>query len=103
MTSPLAYFWGDDDYVIGRHIDRLVAALDAETGMPLERWDPWADPRPVAQTVALMAERLTTATMFGGGTFVVLRNPGPFMKRNEDRDVAHRGDRERRARATGSP
>ncbi len=87
MTSPLAYFWGDDDYVIGRHIDRLVAALDAETGMPLERWDPWADPRSVAQTVALMAERLTTATMFGGGTFVVLRNPGPFIKRNEDRDA----------------
>jgi len=86
-TAPLAYFWGDDDYVIGRQVDRLVAKVDAETGMPMERWDPWADARPASQTVALLAERLTTATMFGGGTFVVVRKPGPLIKRNEDRDA----------------
>ena len=86
-TSPLAYFWGDDDFMIGRNIDDLVGTLGREGGAPLERFDPWADARPPAAMVAQIGERLTTATMFGGGTFVVLRNPGPLVKRNEDRDV----------------
>ena len=38
-TSPLAYFWGDDDFAMGRAVDRLAAALAAEGGVPLERWD----------------------------------------------------------------
>lgn len=86
-TSPLAYFWGDDDYMISRGIDDLVDALSRDGGGPLERLDPWADARPPAAMVGQIAERLTTATMFGGGTFIVLRNPGPLVKRNEDRDV----------------
>jgi DNA polymerase III delta subunit len=85
--SPLAYFWGDDDFVIGRTIDRLIAALGAELGVPPDRWDPWSEPRTPSQHVAVIAERLTTATMFGGGTFVVLRQPGLLIRKNDDRDV----------------
>ena len=38
-TSPLAYFWGDDELSAARAVDRLAAALAAETGGPLERWE----------------------------------------------------------------
>jgi DNA polymerase III delta subunit len=79
-TSPLAYFWGDDDFAIYRQVDLMAGQLAEEFGGPLDRWSPWSDPHPVAQSVALIGERLATPTMFGGGSFVVLTQLGALTK-----------------------
>ncbi len=37
-TTPLAFFWGDDELSAARALDRFQATLAAESGAPLERW-----------------------------------------------------------------
>ena len=38
-TGPLAYFWGDDELVIGARSPTSPAGSATEAGAPLERWD----------------------------------------------------------------
>ena len=75
-TSPLAYVWGDDDLGLGRAVDRLAAALAAEGGAPLERWDLRGELANAAAQLAALQERIATPVMFGGGTLAVVTNVG---------------------------
>ena len=87
MTQArLLYLYGDDDLVAGRLIDRYAAALAAEDGQPLERWDARADQQTAGLVAAQLRERLATAVLFGGGTLAVIADPGALVRRNDLRD-----------------
>ena len=83
MTAPtptLAYFHGDDAYGLDRAADALFERLAAaEPG--LERIRVRGD----ATTPASLGARVATAPLFGGGTFVVVVEPGPLLKTADDR------------------
>jgi DNA polymerase III delta subunit len=92
VTTPLAYFWGDDAFTIERAVDAFAAALGGAEA-PLDRWtvnaenDPAAGDAPEAggstRRSTLLDElemRAATAPMFGGGTLIVLRQPAPLLR-----------------------
>jgi len=77
-TATLAYFWGDDELGAERAVDQLQAALAAETGVPMERWDLRGERNRAADLIAQLHERVATPVMFGGGALAVITNPGPL-------------------------
>lgn len=79
-TSPVAYFWGDDELGAARGIEKLRAALGAESGSPPERWDLRGERNHAAELVAQLNERVATPVMFGGGSLAVVTNPGPLVQ-----------------------
>jgi DNA polymerase III delta subunit len=85
-TPPLAYFWGEDAYSIDRAAREFVTRLSAD-GEPMDTWraslgDDAGDSE-VSSSVAkrrgrsldAIEQHLATAPMFGGGTFVLVRQP----------------------------
>jgi DNA polymerase III delta subunit len=84
-TTPVAYFWGDDDLAASRAVDALQAALGAETGARPERWDLRGDRNRAGEQIARLHERIATPAMFGGGSVAVLTNPGPLVQSTEGR------------------
>ena len=88
-TSPLAYFWGDDELSAARAIEALRAALGAESGSPPERWDVRGDRKHAGEQLAGLHERIATPAMFGGGSLVVVTNPGPLVAAAEHRSAFH--------------
>jgi DNA polymerase III delta subunit len=85
-TSPLAWFWGDDDLSAARAVDRLAKALEAEVGSPLEHWEMRGSMDRAASQVAELNERVATAVMFGGGTLAIVTGVGALAKTSERRD-----------------
>ncbi len=73
-SAPLGYYWGDDAYSVGRGPAGLATRLSTD-GLPLER----VRLTGASTTVAEIEERVATATMFGGGTLVVVSEPGPLV------------------------
>ena len=73
-AAPIGYYWGEDSYGVSRGPDALARRLEAG-GEPLERV------RLVGSSTTAQAilERVGTATMFGGGTLVVVVDPGPLI------------------------
>ena len=84
-TSPLAYFWGDDELSAARAVDGMHGSLGAETGAPPERWDVRGDRTRAAEQIARLQERVATPAMFGGGSLAVVNNPGPLLQATEHR------------------
>jgi DNA polymerase III delta subunit len=84
-TPPIAYYWGDDDLAAGRAVEGLQAQLAAETGAVPERWDLRGDRNRAAEQIARLNERVATPAMFGGGSMVVVSNPGPLVLATEHR------------------
>jgi hypothetical protein len=85
-TSPLAWFWGDDDLSAARAVDKLAATLGQEAGSPLERWELRGSLDRAASQVAELNERVATAVMFGGGTLAVVTGIGALARTNDRRD-----------------
>lgn len=87
MTTPaLAYFWGEDAFAIEQAARSLAAELAAASAMPLETWRATGDEdeesgAAAARSRALdeIEQRLTTSPLFGGGTFVLVRQPGSLL------------------------
>jgi len=73
-TAPLGYYWGDDSYSVSHGPDALAARL-AGDGPPLERMRLAG----AATTADEIAERVATATLFGGGSLVVVAEPAPLL------------------------
>lgn len=86
-TSPLAYVWGDDELAAARAVEALQAALGAETGATPERWDLRGDRNRASEQIARLQERIATPAMFGGGSMVVVSNPGPLVQATEHRSA----------------
>lgn len=83
MTSAtLAYFYGDDAYGLDRAADAVFERF-AAAAPGLERLRVAGD----ATTAGRIAERVATASLFGGGTCVVVLDPGPLARTKEDRDA----------------
>jgi DNA polymerase III delta subunit len=74
LTAPLGYYWGDDSYSVARGPDALAARL-AAGGPVLERVRVSGS----STSADEIAEKVATATMFGGGTLVVVSEPGPLV------------------------
>ena len=73
-TAPLGFYWGDDAYSVARGPDALAARL-AGDGPPLDRLRLSGS----ATTTDEIAEKVATATLFGGGTLVVIAEPAPLI------------------------
>ncbi len=73
-TAPLGYYWGDDSYGVARGPDALAARL-AGGGPALDRVRLSGS----STSADEIAEKVATATMFGGGTLVVVAEPAPLV------------------------
>jgi DNA polymerase III delta subunit len=85
-TARVAYFFGDDDLTIDRHVARFGAEV-ADGGERLERWDLRGNRNLAAAQIGELHGRVATPTMFGGGTLAVVTNAGALAVRIEDRDA----------------
>jgi DNA polymerase III delta subunit len=79
----LAYYRGDDGYLIDRAVAAVGERLDRGTGMRPERWRAAG-----AETnAAAITERVATAPMFGGGTLAVVEDPAPLLRSKDAREA----------------
>lgn len=85
--SPIGWFWGEDAWSIDRAVNDLGRALALEAGGPLDTWrapgeddadgaDTGVTSKRRARVLEELALRLGTATLFGGGTLAIVRQPG---------------------------
>ena len=81
--GTLAYFWGDDDLALNRAVESMRAALGAQSGADLERWDLRGDRNQAGTQLATLHERVATPVMFGGGALAVITNAGSLTIANE--------------------
>jgi DNA polymerase III delta subunit len=96
-VTRLAYLWGEDAWAID-HAAAACATDLADPGMPpLTTWrvsldDDGDDPgagqigKRRARLLDEVAARLGTATLFGDGTLVVLRQPGALLREQASRE-----------------
>jgi DNA polymerase-3 subunit delta len=77
----LAYYHGDDGYGLDRAVDALAVRLAASG--PVERWGVAG----AEVTVGRLAERVGTASLFGGGTVAVVTDPGPLARSKAEREA----------------
>ncbi len=90
MTTPLAYLWGEDAWAIDDASSRCATDMAAPGGPPLQPWRVSLDDDPddgggsaARRRIRLLEDletRLATATLFGDGTIVVLRQPGGLLR-----------------------
>jgi DNA polymerase III delta subunit len=80
-VTALGYFHGDDAFGLDRAADEILQALG--TGAEVERWRVSGD----GTTVARIAERVGTASMFGGGTLTIVTDPASLVRSKEERDA----------------
>ncbi len=79
----VGYFWGDDEYGLDAaaiSLGRRAAGPDGE--LPVA----WRTTG-VGTRAAEIAERVATATLFGGGTLVIVEDPGPLVRAKAERDA----------------
>lgn len=81
--APLGYYWGDDGHGLEAAAAELARRVAGPDGPALARW------RTTGATtrVAEIAERVATATLFGGGTIVVVEDPGPLLRAADEREA----------------
>jgi DNA polymerase III delta subunit len=100
-TSPLAFFWGEDAWSIERAARDYRAALEQEAGSQFDLWRAPSDDDDSGgdganetgrsankKTRALdeIGQHLATATLFGGGTLVIVRQPGWLLRESASRE-----------------
>jgi DNA polymerase III delta subunit len=100
-APPLAYFWGEDAWSIERAAREYRAALEVTAGSQFDVWrapsdddenggDGAAENGRAAnkKTRALdeIGQHLATATLFGGGTLVIVRQPGWLLRESTSRE-----------------
>jgi DNA polymerase-3 subunit delta len=97
-TPSLAYFWGEDAYGLGDAARRLEKALAARDGQPVDVWRTSGDEDETgsdagegsgkrrARILDQVEQRLSTATLFGGGTLVVVRQPASLVRETAARE-----------------
>jgi DNA polymerase-3 subunit delta len=81
--SAIGYFWGDDGYGLDRAAAAVGDRLEATTGVAPERWNVSG----AEVSAARIGERVATATLFGGGTLAVVREPSPLFRSREAREA----------------
>ena len=79
--GALGYFFGDDGYGLERSADAVADRLRADGG-EVERWRVGGE----ATSAGRIAERVGTASLFGGGSLAIVVDPAPLLRSKEDRD-----------------
>ncbi|MEP7360592.1 MAG: DNA polymerase III subunit delta [Chloroflexota bacterium] len=99
-APPLAYFWGEDAWLIDRAARDYRAALEAAAGQPFDVWRASSDDddgdasggesasgtKKKARLLDDIAQHIGTATLFGGGTLVIVRQPGWLLRESASRE-----------------
>ena len=99
-APPVAYFWGEDAWSIERAARDYRSALEAGAGQPFDVWRTGGDEdetategpaghgagRKRARTLDRIAEHLASATLFGAGTLVMVRQPGTLVRESAGRE-----------------
>lgn len=102
-TRPLAYFSGEDFWSIERAARDYRTALEAGAGGAMDIWraptddeDAGSEAAPTdsagrrrARVLDEIAQRLSTATLFGGGVLVMVRQPGWLLRESASRERLH--------------
>jgi DNA polymerase III delta subunit len=84
MSAPaLGYYWGDDEYGLEAAALALGRRAAGIGGEPPSTWRTTGGGTRAAE----IAERVATATMFGGGTLVIVEDPGPLVRAKADREA----------------
>ncbi len=84
MIAPiLRYYRGGDGYAIDQAVIALARHLEKETGAAPDRWRATG----AETSVDVLAERVATAPMFGGGTVAVIVDPGPLVRSKDGREA----------------
>jgi hypothetical protein len=84
LSDPaIGYFWGDDEYGLERAADRIAQRLAETGGVAPERHRLTG----AEVTSARLEELVATAPLFGGGTLVVVTEPGPLARSAEGRQA----------------
>jgi DNA polymerase III delta subunit len=101
-APPLAYLWGEDAWSIERAARDYRAALEADAGQPFDVWRAPSDDdesgsdaaggasdgavKKKSRALDEIAQHLATATLFGGGTLVIVRQPGWLLRESTSRE-----------------
>lgn len=84
MSGPaLGYYWGDDEFGLDAAATALGRLAAGPGGEPPTPWRTTG----AATRPAEIAERVATATLFGGGTLVIVEDPGPLVRAQAERDA----------------
>ena len=84
MTAPvIAYLRGGDGFALDRAVVAIAKRLEDETGAPPDRWRVAG----AETSAAVIAERVGTAPMFGGGCVAVVTDPGPLLRSRDSREA----------------
>ena len=84
MTGPaLGYYWGDDEHGLEAAAIALGRRAAGPGGEPPLTWRT----NGATTRAADIAERVATATLFGGGTLVIVEDPGPLVRTRADREA----------------
>jgi len=103
-APPLAYLWGEDAWSIERAARDYRAALEADAGQPFDVWRAPSDDdesggegggaggasdgavKKKTRALDEIAQHVATATLFGGGTLVIVRQPGWLLRESTSRE-----------------
>ncbi len=82
----VVYLWGDDEWAMERVVGSISDELARDTGAPPDRW------RVVGQESSpdAIAQRVSIAPMFGGGTVAVVANPTQLVRSKALREALDR-------------
>ncbi|HYN49109.1 MAG TPA: hypothetical protein VER83_09610, partial [Candidatus Nanopelagicales bacterium] len=82
-STTLGYYWGDDEY----GLEAAAVALGRRAaGMGGEPPVTWRTSGSVTRA-AEIAERVATGMLFGGGTLVIVEDPGPLVRAKAEREA----------------
>jgi DNA polymerase III delta subunit len=82
----VVYLWGDDEWAMEHLVASLSEELARDSGAPPERWRVTGR----ETTADAIAERLSIAPMFGGGTVAVVSNPVQLVRSKALREALDR-------------
>jgi len=82
-SAALGYYWGDDEYGLEAAAVALGRRAAGPGGEPPVAWRTTGGGTRAAE----IAERVATATLFGGGTLVIVEDPWPLVRARAERDA----------------
>lgn len=95
-AAPVAHLSGEDAYAIDRAVEAFARLLGSD-GAPLDTWrvdlddaaaggEDGATGGRIGRILDEVERRLGTAPLFGGGTLVVVRQPGALLRARQHRE-----------------
>jgi DNA polymerase III subunit delta len=87
VIGPIVtYYRGSDGFGLDQAVIAIARHLEKETGAAPDRWRTTGN----ETSVDVVAERVGTAPMFGGGTVAVVVDPGPLVRSKDGREALER-------------